>query len=230
MRTLPRVQAHLRRRMLISYRVDPDYAMTLLPETLRPQLVDGSAVAGVCLVGLDRVSPFSNRLGGIRSENAAHRIAVEWDDESVTKQGVFIFERHSSSLPSVLLGGRAFPGVHRRARFHAVDTDQRHTLSMRSKDLEVDVDIRLSSDWQSTLFPSLQAASDFYRAGRIGWSRGHDKTTLEPAELTAPGWAVQGATVRELRSTFFDTMPDGVASFDSALVMRDLPLTMTAVC
>ncbi len=230
MRPITQVQAHLRRRLLINYRLDAEYASTLLPQTLRPQLVDGSAVAGVCLVGLERVSPVSNRLGGIRSENAAHRIAVEWDEQGRTVQGVFIFERHSSSLPSVLLGGRAFPGVHRRARFTTLDTDDRHRVSMRSRDQRLDVDVQLSDDWQSTLFPSLQVASDFTRAGRIGWSRGHDQTTLEPVALTASEWSMQSAEVREIRSTFFESMPAGVATLDGALVMRNLPLTMTAVC
>lgn len=229
MSPITQVRAHLRRRLLINYRLDAEYASTLLPDTLRPHLVDGSAVAGVCLVGLDRVSPVSNRLGGIRSENAAHRIAVEWDEQGETAQGVFIFERHSSSLYSVLLGGRAFPGVHRHARFDTFDTSERHRVSMRSRDQQLDVDVRLSDEWQSTLFPSLQAASDFTRAGRIGWSRGHDQTRLEPVALTASEWSMHGAEVRELRSTFFDAMPAGVASLDGALVMRDLPLTITAV-
>jgi hypothetical protein len=230
MRPIAQVQAHLRRRLLINYRLDPEYAGTLLPQTLRPQLVDGSAVAGVCLVGLERVSPISNRLGGIRSENAAHRIAVEWDELGETAQGVFIFERHSSSLHSVLLGGRAFPGVHRRARFTTLDTAERHRVSMRSRDQHLDVDVQLSDEWSSTLFPSLQAASDFTRAGRVGWSRGHDRTTLEPVALTTSEWSMRGGEVRELRSTFFDSMPAGVATLDGALVMRNLPLAMSAVC
>lgn len=175
------------------------------------------------------MSPVSNRFGGIRSENAAHRMAIEWDEHGETTQGVFIFERHSSSLPSVLLGGRAFPGVHRHARFTTLDTDQRHRVSIRSRDQRLDVDVQLTEEWQSSLFDSLQSASDFTRAGRIGWSRGHDQRTLEPVELTASEWSMQSAEVREIRSTFFESMPTGVATLDGALVMRDLPLTMTAV-
>lgn len=157
MRPITQVRAHLRRRLLINYRLDPEYASTLLPQDLRPQLVDGSAVAGVCLVGLERVSPVSNRFGGIRSENAAHRMAVEWDEH----------------------------GVHRHARFATLDTDERHRVSMRSRDQRLDVDVQLSDEWQSSLFDSLQTASDFTCAGRVGWPRGHDQTTLEPLAPTA---------------------------------------------
>jgi len=37
------------RRLLVNYRVDPDVAATLLPAPLRPKLVNGWAVAGICL-------------------------------------------------------------------------------------------------------------------------------------------------------------------------------------
>ena len=115
------------------------------------------------------------------------------------------------------------------ARFATLDTDQPHGVSMRSRDQRLDVDVQLTEEWQSSLFDSLQSASDFTRAGRIGWSRGHDQRTLEPVALTASEWSMQSAEVREIRSTFFESMPTGVATLDGALVMRDLPLTMTAV-
>ena len=118
MRIIRDVRAQLRRRLLISYRVDPDVAVSLLPAGFRPRIVDGSAVAGVCVLGLESIRPgWSSGRWGLRSENAAHRIAVEWDGPDGVEQGVFIFERHSSAWHPVLFGGRLFPGVHRRARF-----------------------------------------------------------------------------------------------------------------
>jgi len=46
----------------------------------RPQLVHGWAVAGICLIRLGRLRPSRVPSAvGLRSENAAHRIAVEWD-------------------------------------------------------------------------------------------------------------------------------------------------------
>ena len=39
-------------------------------------------------------------------ENAAHRIAVEWDDGGTIRTGVYIPRRDSSSYLNVLAGGR----------------------------------------------------------------------------------------------------------------------------
>lgn len=104
------VNAHLRRRLLISYRVDPNVAAELLPDGFRPKLVRGRAVAGVCILGLESIRPrWVGGTWGLRSENAAHRMAVEWDGPAGQEAGVFIFERHSSAWHPVLFGGRLFP-------------------------------------------------------------------------------------------------------------------------
>ena len=50
---------------------------------------------------------------GMTSENSAHRIAVEWDDEEgVVKEGVFVPRRDTDSRLVALAGGRIFPGMH----------------------------------------------------------------------------------------------------------------------
>jgi hypothetical protein len=70
------------RRLLVNYRVDPDTAASLVPPLMRPQLVGGWAVAGICLIRLGQVRPsWLPGWVGLRSESAAHRIAVEWDDK-----------------------------------------------------------------------------------------------------------------------------------------------------
>ena len=104
------LRAQVRRRLLISYRVTPEVAQSLVPDQFRPQIIDGSAVAGVCMIGLQSVRPgwLRPRIG-FRTENVAHRIAVEWDENGETRAGVYIVERHSSSLLPVLAGGRLFP-------------------------------------------------------------------------------------------------------------------------
>ncbi|MDF2434699.1 MAG: hypothetical protein JWP44_4330, partial [Mucilaginibacter sp.] len=47
---IPALATNIERRLLINYRLDPGVAQSLLPDTLRPQLVRGSAVAGICLL------------------------------------------------------------------------------------------------------------------------------------------------------------------------------------
>jgi hypothetical protein len=62
----------IERRLLVNYRVAPEVAARLLPPGLRAQLVDGWAVAGICLLRLGELRPpHAPRILGRRSENAA---------------------------------------------------------------------------------------------------------------------------------------------------------------
>ncbi len=222
------VRAQLRRRLLLSYRLDPEVARGLLPSGFRPQLVDGSAVAGVCVLGLERIRPrWAPDQWGLRSENAAHRMAVEWDGDGRTEQGVFIFERHSSAWYPVVLGGRVFPGVHKAARFTIDESGDRYAVTMEAPDETLSAEVEVGGPWVSGLFGSLEEASDFYRAGRIGWSLRQDAATAEPVALSAEGWRVEAGQLRQMRSSFFDALPAGAAEFDSAVVMRGLPIKMS---
>ena len=109
---LPAVEGLIRRRVLVNYRVDPQVVARLLPEGFRPKLHAGHAIAGICLIRLEEVRPrFLPAWTGIASENAAHRIAVLWDEDGETREGVFIPRRDTGSLPNYLAGGRLFPKV-----------------------------------------------------------------------------------------------------------------------
>src|SRR6266478_6527903 len=119
---VPLVRGIIQRRILANYRVDPAVIRGVLPAPFRPQLVDGSAIAGICLIRLSAVRPrFVPAALRIASENAAHRIAVEWEDGGVTRHGVYIPRRGSSSRLNRLLGGRLFPGIHNAARFEVLE-------------------------------------------------------------------------------------------------------------
>lgn len=219
------IRGRMRRRLLLTYRVDPDVADAILPAPFRPQLVDGSAVAGICLIALTRLRPGWLRPEiGISTENAAHRFAVEWEENGSTRTGVYVTERHTSGLLPVLGGGRFFPGMQRRARFDVEEEAARFRVRMRADDASVTADLRLTDRWDSTLFPTMQDASDFYRSGAIGWSPRRGGRGAEGLELTASRWTVQAVTPDDVESTFFDGLPPGAAVFDSALVMRDIPV------
>lgn len=221
---LKTLRAQVRRRILISYRVDPAVANGLVPAPFRPQIVDGSAVAGVCMIGLQSVRPgwISPRVG-FRTENVAHRIAVEWDEEGVTRSGVYIVERHSSSLLPVVGGGRLFPGVQKHARFNLDESDSRFRVSMAAPGIAVSVDVEVGGDWNSSLFPTVEAASSFHEGGAVGWSPRRDGRGVEPLELTSREWAVEPARVISVQSSYFEGLPAGAAVLDSVVVMRDLP-------
>lgn len=223
------VRAHLRRRLLVTYRIDPEVARAIVPAPLRPQLVAGHALGGFCVLGLDAIRPrWMPGALGLRSENAAHRIAVEWDEGDQTCSGVYILERHSTAWHAVLFGGRLFPGVHRRARFTIDESGDRYAMTMDAKGERLEADVEVGGDWQSDLFPTVEAASDFYRSGRVGWSRGVDGSTLEAVTLAADGWAVEPARIHRVHSSFFESLRPGSAALDHVVVMRDLPIRMDA--
>src|ERR1041384_6121900 len=80
-RVLPILNGEIDRRILVNYRCEPNIAARLLPAPLRPQLVNGWAMMGICLIRLTQIRPRGlPAWTGLSSENAAHRIAVEWDD------------------------------------------------------------------------------------------------------------------------------------------------------
>ena len=106
----PIIRGVIDRRILVNYRVDPDVLARILPAPFRPKLVNGMGMAGVCLIRLKHIRPrFLPAFLGISSENAAHRIAVEWDQDGEKKEGVFIPRRDTSSWLNTLAGGRLFP-------------------------------------------------------------------------------------------------------------------------
>lgn len=223
--------ARIERRLLINYRVDAEVAAGLLPDGLRPQLVGGQAVAGVCLIRLGGVRPpWVPESLGWGGENAAHRIAVEWDGPEGPEHGVYIRERHTSKALPTLVGGRVFPGVHHRASFAVRESEERFHVALRSADghASVDVDVRLSDDWHSELFPTLDDASVFFREGSTGWSPKHDGHTLEGLCLETDAWSVRAAEPVHVESSFFNGLPPGSAEFDCALVMQDVPVSWSA--
>lgn len=225
----PRLAATIERRLLINYRVDPEVASRLLPAGLRPQLVNDQAVAGVCLLRLGSLRPawFAPAVGW-GAENAAHRIAVEWDDARGTQVGVYIPERHSASWLPVIAGGRLLPGVHHRARFAGHETDDHIEVTMTAPGTTVRAAVEYTEDWTSELFASVEDASAFFRNGSVGWSPSRHGR-LEGLRLESTRWQVTPGRAHSVQSTFFAGLPAGTATLDSVLVMRDVPVTWTVV-
>jgi hypothetical protein len=74
------MEGTIERRILVNYRVDPEISARLLPAPFRPQVVGGVSVAGICLIRLGHMRPLGLPAAvGVTTENAAHRVAVEWD-------------------------------------------------------------------------------------------------------------------------------------------------------
>jgi uncharacterized protein YqjF (DUF2071 family) len=232
----PSMSSVIERRLLVNYRVDPEVAARLLPSPLRPQLVNGWAVAGICLIRLGRLRPsWAPGWAGMRTENAAHRIAVEWEGPRGRQSGVYIPRRDSDSVVTVVVGGRLFPGEHQRASFDVRETAQDLHVAFTSADgtAHVSADIRVAQQLQgSALFADLREASGFFLAGSAGFSATRDGDSLDGLELRAERWAVEATKVHAVRSSFFEDVhlfPPGSATIDCALLMRNIPVTWTAI-
>lgn len=232
---IPVLKGVIDRRVLANWRCDPEVVAPLLPPPFRPKLSGGYAVAGICLIRLKALRPkWGNTLPGfvgVSSENAAHRIAVEWaepgpDGGLVTREGVYIPRRDSASRFNTLVGGRLFPGVHHLARFDVREEADRLHIAVESEDgvTRLLIDARVAQSLpSSSVFPDLPTASAFFRGGACGYSPGRAAGELQGLELRTLRWDVEPLAVEQVRSTFFDDparFPPGSATFDCALLMR----------
>lgn len=228
---IPTIEGIIRRRILLNYRVAPEVVQSILPANFRPKLVGGYAIAGICLIRLEGIRPKGMpEIFGLSSENSAHRVAVEWEDASGIREGVFVPRRDTGSRLSALAGGRIFPGVHHLSRF--VVSDQGGSISLRV-DAEdygtalVDLGVRESDEFPpESIFGTLQESSRFFESGCIGYSTRPDSCTLDGLLLEVAAWQVSPLKVDYVRSAYFDDraiFPAGSIEFDHALLMRDIP-------
>ena len=226
---IPVVHGLIERRILVNYRVDPDVLAPLVPAPFRPKLHRGHGMVGICLIRLRGVRPrFVPAWLGISSENAAHRVAVEWDEDGRTREGVYIRRRDTTSRLSTLAGGQLFPGIHHHARFTVAETETHFEVALGSDDGQVaasvvgDVARALPA---SSIFASLGEASAFYEAGALGYSATSDPRRFHGLELECRGWRVEPLAVRSVRSCVYDdraVFPEGSIAFDCALLMRGI--------
>jgi hypothetical protein len=226
---IPTMQGIIDRRILANFHVDPDVLAKVLPSPFRPKLINGKGIAGICLIRLKHLRPrFVPAFLGISSENAAHRIAVEWDHNGETKEGVYIPRRDTSSRINTLLGGRLFPGFHHHARYQVQENDGHYSVVLDSDDddTHVAVEGHLTADLRDgSVFHSIQEASDFFKCGSLGYSATRTAGTYDGLELRTINWNVESLAVDRIESSFFEDsklFPAGSTEFDCALLMRNI--------
>jgi hypothetical protein len=226
---IPVIQGRIDRRILANYRVDPEAMARQLPAPFRPANVGGWAIGGICLIRLKGIRPAKLPVPfGLDSENAAHRIAVEWDEGGRTRTGVYVHRRDTDSRLNALAGGRVFPGIHERAEFEVVERHPHYSVAMRARDGVASVRVvgrvaeAISHD---SVFGSVERASAFFEAGTAGYSPTRREGRFDGLELKCEGWKVEPLAIEEVRSSFFEDeerFPAGSAEFDCALLMRGI--------
>lgn len=226
---MPIIRGLIRRRILINYRVDPAVVAHHLPAPFRPKLIGDSALAGICLIRLEQIRPRGcPALVGIASENAAHRVAVEWTDAAgALQEGVYIWRRDTSSRLNHWAGGRIFPGEHGLARFEVQDVNEHVRLAMQSRRGEVSLRVegRTTTDWPAdSVFPSLTAASTYFEATSLGYSCTPHKNQFDGLTLSTRRWRAEPFLINRLESSFFaeSNFLSGSVKLDHALIMRNI--------
>jgi hypothetical protein len=226
---LPVIRGVIERRILVNFRVDPAVLDRLLRPPFRPQIVNGYAIAGICLIRLKDIRPrLFPRFVGLSSENAAHRMAVVWDVDGQEQAGVFIPRRDTSSILNVAAGGRIFPGTHHRARFVVHEDGDTFHVAMRSLDGLTHIAVKGSVAGKlptDSIFGSLADASRFFENGSTGYSPRGLTRHLDGVELRSLSWHVEPLAVESVESSYFSDraiFPEGSIAFDSALVMRGI--------
>lgn len=226
---MPKLATTIDRRLFVTYRLDPELLDGILPPGFEPEVINGKAVAGICLIRLAHMRPkwFTPDLG-FTVENVAHRIAIRYTDEAGDhRSGVFIPERHTSSKLAAGVGSALLPGIYKGGKFEVQEDETSFDIEMRGKELAVEVKAQVVAPtlWRSELFPSVDVASDFYRLAPIAISPAPSGPKFETLELATETWAVDPVRIDELRSTFYDRMPQDRIELDHALVMRKIQAT-----
>lgn len=226
---IPVIRGIIDRRILANFRVNAEVMAKILPAPFRPKLAGGYAMGGICLIRLKGIRPrFLPWPWGISSENAAHRVAVEWEIDGRCYEGVYVARRDTNSRLNTWAGGTLFPGLHHHASFIVNESGGRYSVALQSDDGQTRVAVsgtvakRLP---ESSVFRSLADASKFFETGALGYSVTRDSGRFDGLELRCKTWQIEPLEVHQIESSYFGNeslFPRGTVEFDCALLMQGI--------
>lgn len=220
---LPTIHGYIDRRILVNFTADPNIVSKIVPAPFRPKVYKGKAIVGICLIRLKNIKLKGlPDFIGVSSENGAHRIAVEWDEEGETKEGVYIPRRDTSLRLNTILGGRIFPGKHYLARFNVKEGNGSYHVGFISSDsTSISLEGKETDCFDAnSIFETLENASEFFQKGDVGYSPNGNK--YEGLKLQAYTWQVRPFEVTSVHSSFYENLnvfPKDSVRFDNALLM-----------
>lgn len=223
---IPTIHGIIERRILVNYVAEPEVVEKILPKPFRPKLYKGKAIVGICLIRLKNIKPkgLPNFIG-VNSENGAHRIAVEWDENGKTKEGVFIPRRDTSLKLNALVGGKIFPGKHYLATFNVKEQNNHFHIDFLSSDnTTIEIDAKLNHKLNdNSIFETIENVSAFFEKGSVGYSP--NGKNFDGLKLETYKWEVKPLEVENVKSSFFenkDIFPTGSIQFDNAILMENI--------
>ncbi len=229
MHLLDTIHGLIDRRVLINFQIDQSVLAKVLPVGFRPKLYHGSAIGGVCMIRFKELRP--RRVPawlGLRSENAAHRFAVQWEEDGQTREGVFIPRRDTNSWFNRSFGGRVFPGIFHRSSFDVFESNEHVRVTIREPDGTTAVDFQGAVSDRippSSIFPSVEAAAGFFSLGATGYSATRQDGRYHGMELKSLDWSIQPMRTEQVYSRVLHddaVFPNGSVEFDCALLMRNI--------
>jgi Uncharacterized conserved protein (COG2071) len=217
------------RRILLNYHVEPEALQKVLPPGFRSKIFRGKGIGGVCMIRFRELRP--RRIAawlGLGSENAAHRIAVEWDQDDGTKEGVFIPRRDTNSPFNKLFGGRVFPGIFNKGTFVADESADELSVTIQRADGSEEAHFKgrvAQALPDSSLFDDVHQAASFFSLGATGYSATREEGHYHRMELRSLDWRIDPMEVEDAHTSFFSDrtrFPEGTVELDCALVMRGI--------
>lgn len=163
---------------------------------------------------------------GLQSENAAHRIAVTWQQDGEIKEGVYIPRRDTNSWFNKRFGGRVFPGIFHQSQFEGSESKTKIALRIIGAENETNIEFagQLAKGLPSTsIFANLEEAAQFFALGSTGYSATMSKGHFHGMELYSKDWSISPLAIETAKSCLFDDpnqFPAGTAVLDCALLMR----------
>jgi len=226
---LDSIHGIIARRILLNYRVDPDALKRVLPPPFQPKIFKGYGIAGVCMIRFKELRPkFVPSWLGLGSENAAHRIAVQWQQDDQLQEGVYIPRRDTNSWFNKSFGGRVFPGIFHHSQFEGSESQNKLALRILGAENKTKIEFagHLAEELPSTsLFSTLEEASSFFALGSTGYSATHSEGHFHGMELHSTDWKIAPLDIETAKSCLFDDpnqFPAGTAELDCALLMRNV--------
>jgi len=226
---LDTIHGIIERRVLLNYRIKPDVLAMALPAPYRPKTYAGWGIGGICMIRFKGLRPKGMPAGvGFNSENAAHRIAVAWNQDGKEMEGVYIPRRDTNSWFNKTFGGKVFPGIFNRSQFQVEEIENSVAVRIIREDGGVEAAFvgETADQLPSTsIFPSLAEATGFFSLGATGYSATHESGHYHGMELKTLDWTVEPLRIQEAASCFFsdrNRFPDGSIELDCALLMKNV--------